>query len=111
MTDARPHTENDDGIGGTHSDVTDGVDDRMAYDVPPDQRPVECAYCDRPVESDALLALHRGQRHADVITDEEQAAYESAYEAESGQLRRFRLKALVVLVVIYFGFLMVYALV
>jgi len=111
MTDARPHTEDGDATGEADSDETDRVDDRMAYDVPPDRRPVECAYCDRPFESEALLALHRGQRHADVITDEERAAYESTYEAEAGQLRRFRLKALAVLVVVYFGFLMVYALV
>jgi len=107
MTDAT--RQSGDGFGETHSDETG--DDRTAYDVPSDETPVECTYCGRPFESDALLALHRGQVHADVITDDERAAYDSAHEAESGQLRRFRLKALAALVVIYFGFLMVYALV
>ena len=112
MTDATPHTEDSDGAVERHTDELDETgDDRTAYDVPSNETPVECTYCGRPFESDALLALHRGQVHADVITDDERAAYDSAREAESGQLRRFRLKALAALVVIYFGFLMVYALV
>ncbi|WP_459191989.1 C2H2-type zinc finger protein [Halosimplex sp. J119] len=87
------------------------TDQRTTYDVPPDRTPVDCEYCGRPFESDALLALHRGRAHADAIDEEERADYESTYEAESSQLRRFRLKALVVLIVLYFGLLMVYAVV
>ncbi|MFC7139025.1 C2H2-type zinc finger protein [Halosimplex aquaticum] len=87
------------------------TDERTSYDVPPDRTPAECAYCGRPFESDGLLALHRGQVHPDAIDEAEREAYEEAHEAETGQLRRFRLKALAVLVVVYFGLLMVYAVV
>ncbi|WP_436927199.1 C2H2-type zinc finger protein [Halosimplex amylolyticum] len=87
------------------------TDEQTTYDVPPDRTPVECEYCGRPLENEGLLALHRGQVHADVIGDEERAAYESTHEAETGQLRRFRLKALAVLILVYFGLLMVYAVV
>jgi len=87
-----------------------GPDD-TAYDVPPDETPVECEYCDRPFESAGLLALHRGRAHESALTEDQRTAYEEAYEAESGQLGRFRLKALAALVLLYFGLLMVYAVV
>ncbi|QLH85010.1 C2H2-type zinc finger protein [Halosimplex pelagicum] len=79
--------------------------------MPPDATPVDCEYCGRPFESDGLLALHRWRVHESALTDEQRSAYEEAYEAESGQLQRFRLKALAVLVLLYFGLLMVYAVV
>lgn len=90
----------------------DGEDpDDTAYDVPPDAPVAECGYCGRPFESEGLLALHRGRAHESAITEAERTAYEEAYEAESGQLGRFRLKALAALVLVYFGLLMVYAVV
>ncbi|ELZ22333.1 DNA-binding protein [Halosimplex carlsbadense 2-9-1] len=88
-----------------------GTDDDTAYDVPPDAPVAECEYCGRPFESAGLLALHRGRAHESTLTDDQRAAYEDAYEAESGQLQRFRLKALALLVLLYFGLLMVYAVV
>jgi|GEM_PF-563949 len=88
-----------------------GRPDGIAYEVPPGATPTECEYCGRPFDSEGLLALHRGRAHASAITDEERTAYEEAYEAESGRLGRFRLKALAVLVLLYFGLLMVYAVV
>ncbi|WP_436930374.1 C2H2-type zinc finger protein [Halosimplex halobium] len=92
--------------------VPDGPEaDDIAYEVPPDETAAECEYCGRPFESEGLLALHRGRAHEAAITDDERAAYEEAYEAESGQLGRFRLKALAILVLLYFGLLMVYAVV
>nr|WP_135364698.1 C2H2-type zinc finger protein [Halosimplex halophilum] len=83
----------------------------MAYEVPPAETAAECEYCGRPFESEGLLALHHGRAHGSALTDDERAAYEDAYEAESGQLGRFRLKALAILVLLYFGLLMVYAVV
>jgi hypothetical protein len=83
----------------------------VTYDVPPGASPVECAYCGRPFESEGLLALHRGRAHGSAITDDERTAYEEVHDAESGQLQRFRLKALAILVLLYFGLLMVYAVV
>jgi len=71
----------------------------------------ECPYCGRPFAREKLLALHCGHAHAEKLTDEEQSAFEAAFEDERTALRRFRLKALGALVVLYFGFLLVYALV
>ncbi|WP_436910114.1 C2H2-type zinc finger protein [Halosimplex marinum] len=108
-TDAgRTDDRDDPGASGDSGDP--GADD-IAYDVPPGASPVECAYCGRPFESEGLLALHRERAHSSVITDDERTAYEEAHDAESGQLQRFRLKALAVLVLLYFGLLMVYAVV
>ena len=81
----------------------------LAYDAPTDAR--ECEYCGAVFADDELLALHRGHDHADRLTDDQQAAFEDAYEEEQGEIRRFRLKALGALVLLYFGFLMVYAVV
>jgi len=83
----------------------------VAYEVPADRSSVECEHCGRPFAGEALLALHRGHAHADALSGPEREAFENAYDAESKQLRRFRLKALSALVALYFGLLMVYALV
>ncbi|WP_123533249.1 C2H2-type zinc finger protein [Halosimplex salinum] len=82
-----------------------------AYDVPPDRTAVECRHCGRPFDSEFLLALHRGRSHPDAVDDDERQAYEEAYDAETSRLGRFRLKAVALLVLLYFGFLMVYAVV
>ena len=71
----------------------------------------ECPYCGRPFASADLLALHRGHAHPDVLTDDERAAFRAAYEDEQQAIREFRLKAIGLLVLVYFGFLVVYALV
>lgn len=73
----------------------------------PDE-PAVCRYCgDRFVE-ERLLALHRGLEH-DGLTEAERDAYAEAVEAEREALRLFRLKALAALLVLYFGFIYVYA--
>jgi len=84
--------------------------DRAAYDVPAAVTAHTCAYCGQPFASEDLLVLHRGQAHADAIGDDELADFEAAFEAESDELRLFRLKAVGALIVLYFGLLMVYAL-
>jgi hypothetical protein len=71
--------------------------------------PFDCSYCDRRFHRESYLALHRGQAHADELTDAERAAFETAREDEEEDLRLFRLQALAALVFIYFGFLLVYA--
>lgn len=70
-----------------------------------------CEYCGRRFPREDLLALHRGLDHPGEITDEERAAFEDARAAEAESLRLFRLRVVLVLVVVYFGFVMVYALV
>lgn len=69
-----------------------------------------CRYCGRAFATEDLLALHKGQGHADVLDEDERAAYEAAYEAETDALRRYRLNAVAAIVLLYFGFLYAYAL-
>jgi len=85
--------------------------DPADYDVPADATPADCEYCGRQFATESLLALHRGQAHGAELDADQREAYESAHEAEDDDLRRFRLKALAVLVLLYFGLLMIYALV
>lgn len=82
-----------------------------AYEVPPDGPVYECRYCGRPFARESFRTLHRGLEHAGELTDEERTAFRDAYREEYEQIRLFRLKALGALVVLYFGLLMVYALV
>ncbi|WP_232701319.1 DUF7410 domain-containing protein [Halobacterium wangiae] len=78
-------------------------------DTPPDA--VECPHCGEPFHDERLRDLHRGLEHYDGLDDAERDAFEEAYLAENADLRSFRLRALAVLVMLYFGFLMVYAVV
>ena len=78
-------------------------------DTPPDA--VECTHCGRAFPNERLRDLHRGLDHYDRLDGAEREAYEAAYLAENDDLRSFRLRALAVLVLLYFGFLMLYAVV
>lgn len=86
-------------------------DDREPYEtrVPADDSPVRCPYCERPLESETLLVLHKGLDHWTHLSDEEQEAFREAYADESDDIRTFRLKMLGLLVLLYFGFLFVYS--
>ena len=68
-----------------------------------------CPHCGRPFAEAAARDLHVGELHADDCSDAEREAYESAYSAESADLRVFRLQALAALVLLYFGFLFAYS--
>lgn len=70
-----------------------------------------CDYCDRPFAEESYLTLHHGLAHGDVLTDEEREAFKEAYREENADLRRFRIIALGLLVLLYFGFLFVFAIV
>lgn len=85
--------------------------DATTYDVPDDTEPERCTECGRPFVREELLTLHRGQAHGETLDAAERDTFEAAYENESEQLRLFRLKALIALVILYFGLLMTYALV
>jgi hypothetical protein len=97
--------------------MTPTTNDRTAPDTPdaseeqpaPDAERHACGYCGRAFAREDWLALHRGLDHADRLTDDERAAYEAALEREEEALRLFRLKAVGVLVLVYFGFIMVYS--
>lgn len=70
-----------------------------------------CSYCGRRFAREEWLALHRGHEHDGRLSPEERAAFEAAHESEERELRRYRLKALGALVLLYFGFLITFALV
>jgi len=76
---------------------------------PPDA--VDCPHCGDAFPSERLRDLHRGLEHYDRLDEGEREAYEAAYLAENDDLRSFRLRAIAVLVLLYFGFLMLYAVV
>ena len=67
-----------------------------------------CRVCGRAFPESRLLVLHRGVRHAAALTDAEKEAYVEAYREEEAALHSFRIRALAVLVVLYFGVLFLY---
>ncbi|MDS0294568.1 DNA-binding protein [Halogeometricum luteum] len=67
-----------------------------------------CRVCGRAFPEPKLLVLHRGVRHAGALTDGEKEAYVEAYREEEAALHSFRIRALAVLVVLYFGVLFLY---
>ncbi|WP_227354429.1 C2H2-type zinc finger protein [Haladaptatus salinisoli] len=77
--------------------------------VPAGESPHECSRCGMPFRHEDHLVLHRGLEHGDDLSEAEVAAFRDAYEAESEELRLFRLKALALLVLLYFGFLFTYS--
>jgi hypothetical protein len=81
----------------------------MNYDPLPDTPVKRCPYCNQPFPTDDTLTLHKGIEHPDDLSAAEQDAYERTRDEEEEGLRLFKLKSLVALVVIYFGFIMVYA--
>jgi len=95
------------------TDWTALADDPPAseYSAPDDAPTFECAYCGRPFARDEWLALHRGLDHPSLVDDAEVEAFREAYADEQDDLGEFRLKALGALILVYFGLLLIYALV
>jgi hypothetical protein len=83
----------------------------FAVDVPAGETVHECPDCGRPFETADYLALHRGLAHEDRLSEADREAFAAAREEEAAAIRRFRLKALGVVVLVYFVLLMVYAVV
>jgi hypothetical protein len=77
--------------------------------IPTDATPVRCPYCAAPFARDEYVELHVGLEHGDRASEAEVAAFQAAYEGEREALRRFQLRALVALVVLYFGFLFAFS--
>ena len=107
-TDAESASESD-----TTSTTSSGFDPRVSVEtsVPDGAAVHRCAYCDRPFATASYLALHRGLAHADQLSGTEREAFGAAYEDEQSELGRFRLVALGLLVLLYFGFLFTFAVV
>ena len=86
-------------------------DPGLEYDVPADASPVDCPHCGRPFVGERQRDLHVGLQHGDVAEESERTAFGDAIGTERDDLRLFRLKALAVLVVLYFGLLFTYSIV
>ena len=81
------------------------------YDVPADAEVHECPFCSRPFADAELLRLHEGLDHPDHLGDDERATFERVYDEETDDLRRYQLIAIGAIVLLYFGLLVVYALI
>lgn len=80
--------------------------------VPDDATPAgRCRYCDRPFPTTDRLALHKGLAHADRLSGEEESAVAEARAAEETAVKELRLKAVMTLILVYFGLLFLYAIV
>ena len=77
--------------------------------VPADETPVVCPYCGFELRATKQYRLHLGLEHYEALSDEEREAFKDTYTEEESLLNRFRIIALGGLVVLYFGFLLVYA--
>lgn len=70
-----------------------------------------CPYCDREFPNQDILTHHKGRTHADDLSERERDAVRAALKQETTQLRMYQLEALILLILLYFGFLLVYAVV
>ncbi|MFC4356696.1 C2H2-type zinc finger protein [Halobium salinum] len=87
----------------------DADGDEPTVDVPSDATPHVCEHCGQPFPEERHLVLHRGLEHYGRLDEAEREAFAEAYESEGAEIRRFRLLALGALVLLYFGFLFMYA--
>ncbi|WP_277555345.1 DUF7410 domain-containing protein [Halobaculum limi] len=79
-----------------------------SFHVPADTDVYECPRCGRPFARERHRDLHLGQTHRG-LSESERTAYDAASEDEQSDLRRFRIVALGLLVLFYFGFLFLFA--
>lgn len=67
-----------------------------------------CPHCGRPFSRERYRVLHLGLEHYDRLGDDERESFVSEYRAEAAEIKRFRLKALAVLIALYFTFLFLF---
>ena len=79
-------------------------------EIPDGEEPELCPYCSFPLPDEEQLVLHTGLRHYQECTENEKKDFKNAYLEEEKALNRFRIIALGGLVLLYFGFLIIYAL-
>lgn len=70
-----------------------------------------CPYCDRKFPNQEILTHHKGRAHTDDLSEREQNSFRNALDQEAKQLRIYQLQALILLILLYFGFLLIYAVV
>ncbi len=78
-------------------------------EVPDDEEPVVCPYCGFELPDQTQYRLHLGLEHYGSLTADERELFKQTYTDEEATLNRFRIIALGGLVALYFGFLVVYA--
>ena len=104
------------GTGVDDDSVSDGTAPNDAVEqsppthLPADAEPWTCPHCGFQLPEERQYRLHLGLEHYGTLDDDEQAAFKTAYSEEEELLNRFRIIALGGLVLLYFGFLLVYAL-
>lgn len=77
--------------------------------VPEDETPAAvCPYCERPFPETDLRDLHVGRVHADRCTGAEEAAFETARDAEDDTLFMYHLRVIGALGVTYAVLVLVY---
>ncbi len=90
--------------------MSDTVDDSLPETtVPDDATPVVCPYCEFELPNETQYRLHLGLEHYGSLTEAEREQFKRTYTDEEATLNRFRIIALGGLVALYFGFLVVYA--
>jgi hypothetical protein len=77
--------------------------------VPDDAEPQVCPYCGFALPAGDQYHLHLGLAHYGQLDESNQQAFREAYSNEAESLTRFRIIALGGLVGLYFGFLLIYA--
>lgn len=102
---------------GDARDESDVRDDRAVDGDGPeiavrgDEPAARCPYCRQPFRAERHETLHRGLEHPARLSTRERAAFERAYLQEDAEIRRFRLRALGTLLLVYFCLLFLYAVV
>lgn len=90
--------------------MTETVDEPLPETaVPEDAEPVVCPYCGFELTDDTQYRLHLGLEHYGSLSEDEREQFKQTYTDEEKTLNRFRIIALGGLVALYFGFLIVYA--
>ena len=89
--------------------MIDGDDPLPETEVPEDAEPVVCPYCGFELTDETQYRLHSGLEHYGSLSDDEREQFKESYTDEESTLNRFRIIALGGLVALYFGFLIVYA--
>lgn len=67
-----------------------------------------CPHCDRPFARAEYVVLHVGLEHPGSLSADDRERFAAVYRGETGEIKRFRLKALALLIGLYFTFLFVY---
>lgn len=92
----------------TTAEPTDATIPGRTYDVPEGAEAHDCPYCVAVFPQEELRDLHVGIDHEDVATEDELETFEDRYERESNDVFIYHLKAIALVVVIYFVFLFAY---